>query len=93
MLCGRCNQGSFSFLTSQDERRAPRTIVWSVKQGRTTPTLFSIPLNGRAKELCPLAIDIDAAVIRARRRRVKKGLGTAKNAVVVEKLLRKKNPY
>jgi|GEM_PF-2474405 len=93
VLCGQCNPGSVAYTRSHDERRAPRHVVWLARKRRDSVSLYACMLNGRAEELCPLAISIDEAVIEARRRLVEKGFETVDNKKVVGQLVEGKNPY
>lgn len=89
--CGLCNAGGDAYLLSLDERRSPRHLVVSCAEGRIGAVLYATTLNGRAK--CPLGIDIDAAIIAARRKMVRDGQGTVANRDFIAKMREGKNPY
>ena len=93
ILCGLCNLGGDAYRLSLDERRAPRHIVWSCRNGTVGPVLYATTVNGRSEELCPMGIAIDDAIIAARRKMVEAGQETVANKEFIAKMKEGKNPY
>lgn len=92
-LCALCNGGSAAYLLSRDERLSPRHAVWCALRQKESSGFYAFMLNGHAEARCPLAIPIDAAVIAARGRLVKRGDETPANAAMVARLRAGKSPF
>lgn len=91
--CGLCKAGDTTFRALREESVSSRGRCILFSENIFDKAVFDDPLSGTCKKLCPLGINIDNALRKARKMLNLRNKGLKENKDMLKKIKEGKNPF